>query len=195
MARASFSPELVLAAQRGEAGMRDELVDQALPVVLEWCARLGGPSVDAEDASHDVCIVVITKLDGLTDPNRFASWLFGTTRRVLAAHRRKAWVRKWLPGVEANPVDEAPDAAKNVAQSELARGVRAALEELPVAQREALVLFDIEERSESEVAAILSIPIGTARSRLRAGRERFRALTARLDLLDNVIHLDRKERP
>jgi RNA polymerase sigma-70 factor (ECF subfamily) len=194
MARASFSPELVLSAQRGEAGARDDLVDQALPVVLEWCARLGGPTVDAEDACHDVCIVLITKIDGLTDPNRFASWLFGSTRRVLAAHRRKAWVRKWVPGVEADPVDEAPDAARTAVRSDLARRVQSALEQLPEVQREVLVLFDVEERSESEVAAILSIPIGTARSRLRAARERFRSVSARMDLLDNVVAFDRQER-
>jgi len=56
--------------------------------------RLGGPRIDAEDAAHDVFLVVFRRLPDLDDPQAFRSWLFGITRRVVAAHRRRAWVRR-----------------------------------------------------------------------------------------------------
>ena len=48
------------------------------------------------------------------------------------------------------------------------------LDSLPRAQREVLVLCELEEHSGREVAELLSIPLGTVKSRLRAARRAFR---------------------
>ena len=167
------------AARDGDADAQDALVARALPALLAWCARLGGPRVDPEDAAHDVMIVVLARLHTLEHPERFPSWVLGITRRVLAQHRRRAWLRRWIPGV----ADEAPDWTNHpgvrAELSELSRRVHAVLSELPEAQREVLVLCDLEERSDSEVADLLQIPLGTARSRLRLARARFLSVAAR----------------
>jgi len=42
------------------------------------------------------------------------------------------------------------------------------------------VLFELEERSAREIAALLAIPVGTAKSRLRRARDEFALRTARL---------------
>ncbi len=167
---------LVLSAARGEPGARDQLVDIWLPVVLGWCARLGGPKVDSEDAAHDVLIVMLDRLDSLREPDSFSSWLFGITRRVLAKHRRQAWVKRWVPGFVPEPVDPAASPFHQTRLSETSRRVQQALEQLPPAQREVLVLCDLEERTDLEVAELLGIPLGTVKSRLRLARGKFRII-------------------
>ena len=52
----STSPQLIADirdAQDGDARAEARVVDVALPLVLGWCASLGGPTVDFEDAAHD----------------------------------------------------------------------------------------------------------------------------------------------
>ncbi len=167
---------LVRAAARGEPGARDKLVDAWLPVVLGWCARLGGPKVDPEDATHDVLIVMLDRLESLREPSSFSSWLFGITRRVLAKHRRQAWVKRWVPGFMPEAVDTDPSPYHQTRLSETSRRVQQALELLPPAQREVLVLCDLEERTDLEVSELLGIPLGTVKSRLRLARRKFRII-------------------
>ena len=54
--------------------------------------------------------------------------------------------------------------------------LQAALEQLPVEQREIMLLVGLEDMSYAEVAATLSIPVGSVMSRLSRGRERLRLL-------------------
>jgi RNA polymerase sigma-70 factor (ECF subfamily) len=152
---------------------RDRIFDQWLPVVLRWCAHLGGPGVDPEDAAHDVFLVVLRRLDALYDEEHLAAWLFGITRRVLAQHRRRAWVRRWVPGFTADPPDPSAGPARLVAVSETGRAVQSVLDSLPLAERQVLVLCLLEDRSDREVSEMLGIPHGTVKSRMRRARARF----------------------
>lgn len=64
--------------------------------------------------------------------------------------------------------------------------LRAALEELPVAYREVLILRELEGCSYKEIAAIADIPLGTVMSRLTRGRERLQQVLALR--LDREVH-------
>lgn len=161
-------PALVHAAIRGEAHAWDALIAIWLPVVLGWCTRLGGPKVDPEDAAHDVFIVAIEKIHKLRDPDRFPSWLVGVTRRVLASHRRKAWFKRWIPGLEVDA--PAPVEGSGSAHVEAALALQNGLEQLSAVHREVVVLVDLEERSLAEAAALLEVPLGTVKSRLTRAR-------------------------
>ena len=178
--------QLVRAAQQDLPGALDRLCDRWLPTVLGWTLRLGGPKIDAEDAAHDVFLVLLRRLPSLREPEAFGSWLFGITRRVVAAHRRRAWVRRWLPGVEPDGVDPTPDPLRRAEQSDVASQVWDAIESLPAHQREALVLCDLEERADSEVAEMLGIPKNTVKSRLRRARAALRAAVGDLAAVELV---------
>ena len=54
--------------------------------------------------------------------------------------------------------------------------VRAAVEKLPMGQRQVLTLVDLEEFSYAEVAGILDIPVGTVMSRLSRARTGLRGM-------------------
>jgi len=158
---------------RGVPGAQEQIARCFLPLALGWCARLGGPRVDAEDAAHDVLIVALTRMGDLRQRAAWRAWLYGITRRVLARHRRTAWVRRWVDDVRGDIRDTGAGPSERAALSERARHVQAILEGLPAKQREVLVLCDAEERTAPEVAAMLDIPEGTVRSRLRVARQRF----------------------
>ena len=178
---------IVRQAQQGAPGALDRVCDEWLPVVLGWTARLGGPRIDAEDAAHDVFLVVFRRLPELEKPESFASWLYGITRRVISAHRRRAWFRRWLPGAVPDVPEHRPDPARRAEQSDVANQVWDALDGLPANHREVLVLCDIEERADSEVAEMLGVPKGTIKSRLR------RARLALRDLVPGLMEVDSTE--
>lgn len=187
----AFPTDLVAQARRGDPAATERLVDLTLPVVLRWCVRLCGAGVNAEDAAHDTLIVVLDRLPSLQQPEAYAVWLYGCTRRVLARHRRKAWLRRWVPGAAVEErVDPALDPLDRSAQSETIRRVRAALAQVSVEHREVLVLCDLEERSNTEVAEMLGIPPNTVRSRLNRARAKLRELVAELPS-DNLVALER----
>lgn len=190
MARPESTPlSLLQAAQSGDAQARERLFAQWLPVVTRWCARMGGPSVDPEDAAADVLICVLTRLEKLRNPECFDAWLYGITRRTLAAHRRRAWVKRWVPGVFSDPDDPEARPDRHTEQSVLAGKVAKILEEMTANQREVLVLCDVEERTDEEVAGLLEIPVGTVKSRLRLARQSFRTLCTRSGLAGDPVPL------
>ncbi len=164
---------LIDATLDGHPGAREALARCFLPMVIGWCTRLGGPRVDPEDAAHDILLIALTRLDKLRARSAWRAWLYGITRRVLARHRRAAWVRRWVDDLRPDTRDESAGPAERAVLSERAGQVQRILEGLPARQREVLVLCDAEERSAPEVAAMLGIPEGTVRSRLRSARQRF----------------------
>lgn len=174
------SPKLT--ALPGGAFERDRLLDVWLPVVLRWCTHLGGAGVDPEDAAHDVFLVAMRRMDRLYDEAHLAAWLFGITRRVLAQHRRRAWVRRWVPGLTIDAPDPARGPQAVAAANETSVRVRAVLEQLPMAERQVLLLCLVEERSDREVAEMLGVPHGTVKSRMRRARARFLEIAGRAGL-------------
>ncbi len=170
------------AARTGDPQALAALVRVCLPAVLGWCTRLGGPGVGADDAAQDVMIVLMKRLSAVPDRDHLRPWLYGVTRRVLADHRKRAWLRRWLPGIFVDPPDRSPDPELRCELSERARRVQDAIDAMPPAEREVFVICDVEGSTDEEAAWLLGVPVGTAKSRLRRARARFAASAAALDV-------------
>jgi len=164
------------AVRRGDAHAIEALCEDWLPTVLQWCRRLAGPRVDADHAAQEVFLVVLRRVHTVQRPEQLPSWMFAVTRRVLAQHRRRAWVRRWIPGDVPDVSDPRRSPAAQTEQRELAGQVAAILEQLPDDLRAVLVLCDIEDRTDPEAAELLGLKVGTAKSRLRRARARFKEL-------------------
>lgn len=171
------------AAREGDPRDVDNLCRAWLPHVYRWCHRMGGPGFDAEDAAHEVLMITVRRLHTVQSREQFPSWLFGVTRRVLANYRRKAWWRRWMPQavVADRPSDDVGPEQTVVAKRASDR-IWKALATLPPKHRDVLVLCELEERSGSEAAALLDIPLGTVKSRLRAARQSLRGALDAQDL-------------
>lgn len=161
------------AALAGDEDALAELTEAWLPTVVQWCVRLGGPSIDAEEAATDVMMVFLRRHHTVIDRRRLAPWLFATCRRTVANYRRSAWWRRWLPGASYDTASlDRPDL--DLERAERADRVFDALESLKTRDREVLTLCYLEDRSLGEAAEILEIPEGTVKSRLSVARDRFR---------------------
>lgn len=143
--------------------------------------RLGLSSVDADDATQEVFLVVSRKLDAI-EPHKEKRFLFATALRVASTWRRGTRRRREDP---QGSFDE--QATLHVAdqEHELTLGwarvqLQAILDEMDLEQRAVFVLYELEQHTVPEIADTLSIPLGTVSSRLRAARERFAATVRRL---------------
>ena len=173
------SPELIQRALDGDQLAFEAVISDSVPAVLGWCKRLGGPRVDPEDASHDILLLVVRRLPSLRDPQAYPAWLFQVTRKTLANLRRKMWFSSLL---DREPADQRQNPEQLHAQAERIHRIQMLVDQLPLKQRQVVVLHDLEERSDTETAALLNIPKGTVKSRLRAGRLKLRQLALDAEL-------------
>ena len=148
----------------------EQLFTSWMPTVLQWCRRLGGPRVDHEQAAQEVFIVVLRKLETVRSERALPSWIYSVCRRVVSQHRREAFGRRW----DSESVAEPRATVVDMEGRDALRRVWALMEELPDDLREVLMLCDVEQRTDAEAAELIGIPVGTAKSRLRRARARFR---------------------
>ena len=142
--------------------------------LARWLVR-SGP--DAEDLVQESCLRALRAFDGFRGGDSRA-WLLTIVRNTCYS-----WFRKNRPAEVSEEFDEtvhtASEPRENAESALLARAesdrVRAALEALPVAFREVLVLREIEGLSYKEIADVTGVPMGTVMSSLSRARERLRA--------------------
>ena len=112
-------------------------------------------------------------------------WLYRIVRNValnyIAAVRNRP--HHILDGADAAPDIELPltdiiTPLGNLERDELSDHLQRALTELPLAQREALVLREAEGLSYEQIAEVMDIPVGTVRSRIHRARETLLAVVA-----------------
>lgn len=144
-----------------------------MDAVFRLSIAILGNEADARDAAQEAFVTAWRGLRSLRDAERFDAWLQRVTvnaaRQTIRAGRRRR-VRE-IPSSSVVALAERPaDPGRDDAAV-----VDAALAVLPVEQRAILVLHHLEERPLAEIAAILDVPVGTAKSRLFAAR---RALAA-----------------
>lgn len=167
----TWTPDDTKALRDGQLGAIDRLYRELAPVVLGWVIRLGGPSLDAEDVAQEVFVVALRRVSDFRGDAAVSTWMFAITRNVVANARRRAMFRRFL-GLEQAPEPVAPNTDVGDALDRLRqrRVVQTALEALPMAQREAVVLIDLEGRPAAEAAEMLGVPVGTVYSRVHTGR-------------------------
>ncbi|HET6689313.1 MAG TPA: sigma-70 family RNA polymerase sigma factor [Miltoncostaeaceae bacterium] len=114
------------------------------------------------------------------DRGRASSWLFAVARNAVLTELG----RRRVPVADvAELPDEADDAASPHEDAELAWRawrVHAALERLPEAERAVLELAYWSDLSQSEIASYLDVPLGTVKTRTRAGLARMAGLLEEL---------------
>jgi RNA polymerase sigma-70 factor, ECF subfamily len=139
-------------------------------------AVLGDPD-DADDAAQDGFLAALVKLAQYDSRRPFGPWLMRIVANAATDRRRRRNVRRVEP-LEPSLVGGGPRPDAAAITSELGDRLRAALAELPERRRKAVVLFDVEGYSHAEIAGILGIPEGTARSEVFHARRRLRTLLA-----------------
>ena len=141
---------------------------------------------DALDVSQEVFLTLFRKIAGFRGESSLKSWLFRVTYNK-SLNKRRWWRRRGQAQTEsltllhmeriAGNSSERPDS--RCMEQEVDTLVRSAMQRLPVVQRAAVLLRDLEGCSYEDIARITGASLGTVKSRIA------RARTAmRLDLAD-----------
>jgi RNA polymerase sigma-70 factor (ECF subfamily) len=174
-------------AANGNTAAFQILYERYRSPIFRFAYRLLGSVEAAEDVAHD-CFLGLIKEPGRFDPSRASlrTYLYAAARNQ-AAKRYQSFGRE----TALEELVEEPQSADRqgpmaqVLDGELASAVERAIASLPPLQREALVLFEYENLSLAEIAAVVGADSGTVKSRLFRARERLRV---RLDRYFRIGH-------
>lgn len=172
--------KLLQQASRGDEAAFMLLYERHRAPVFRFAYRMLGSRAQAEDITHD-CFLSLVKQPNRFDPARAAlrTYLFAAARNLaFKQFRQQAGELAFEDMNEAPLVDRSETPLRRLLDEELSGEVRKAVAGLPPLQREAIILFEYEELTLAEIAAIVEADVGTVKSRLHRGRERLRRTLA-----------------
>ena len=145
--------------------------------------RIVNDPSDAADTTQDVFLKVFRGMKHFHGESSLKTWIYRIALHE-AANRRRWWFRHKaqetpidavtageceIPG-EERLVDLGESPFEKFAHAEVRAAVDQALRQVPEPYRTALILRDLEEMSYEEIADVLSISLGTVKSRITRGR-------------------------
>ena len=163
-------------AGAGFSAAFNELYGRHRDAIFRFAYRLSGSAETAEDITHDCFLSLIRKPENF-QPGR------ATMRTYLLSAARNLWLKQLRDsgresamdeGVEDRIIATGKEPLRRVLDDELSVKVQEAVSSLPPLQREALVLFEYEELTLSEIASMTGTDVGAVKSRLHRARERLR---------------------
>ena len=171
-----------MALNRNKAG---EFEQMAMPLfaplynLAHWLTQDRG---EAEDLVQETYAKALKGFNSFQPGTNFRAWMYRILRNTFLTSRTGL-----KPAVSLDDEDQTqladPATSETPESILLARAdrdaIHRALQQLPVAYREVILLCDVEEMSYREIAEALMIPIGTVMSRLARARKAMRQLLQR----------------
>jgi RNA polymerase sigma-70 factor, ECF subfamily len=137
-----------------------------MDAVYRLTSAILGDEADARDAAQETFVAAWRELPRLRDSDKFEAWLqrvaVNASRMTLRARGRRR-VRE-IPSSQVDALANRAAPGRGVADD--AAVLDAALRRLTIDQRSILVLHHLEGQPLAAIAAVLEIPLGTAKSRL-----------------------------
>lgn len=170
-AEEQWSREAAQAATRREF---EERLAECGPLAYRVARGVLRNDADAEDVAQEALLRAYRKFDRLRDAQRFRGWLVRIAFRLAldrarSAKRRELRETEWArPARQPSPLT----AEELAASSEFQARFDGAMDALPEKLRLVLLLAAMQGHTLEEVAAMLSLPVGTVKSRLFAGRKK-----------------------
>jgi RNA polymerase sigma-70 factor (ECF subfamily) len=185
--------QLVRQAQAGSAEAFCALVDLHQRAARRVAATALGQSPDVDEAVQDACVTAWQRIDRLEDPAAFRPWLLRITWRKALDRRRSigTWLKRLVSGDRESasselelPIDRVADARATVDEQLLSRErdaiVAHMIRSLPPRLRDPFLLAATGEHRYEDIAAMLSIPVGTVKWRIAEARRMLREKLARV---------------
>lgn len=180
----STTAHLVTRLQRGEPEALGELYDEHAAALLSFARRLVGDHDQAKDLVHETFMTVpsaILRFQGASSLRTFLISIAVNHARhhVRAASRRRAATDRMAREPEPSNGGSPEQAAM---RERLSLALNSALDTLPIEQRVAFVLCEVEEKTSREVAAIVGAPEATVRTRLHHAKKKLREELSRREV-------------
>jgi RNA polymerase sigma-70 factor (ECF subfamily) len=157
--------------------------------VRRVCRAVTGEEHDADDAAQDAFLSALDRIETYDRSRPFGPWLMRIAANAGIDLLRRRNVRRSevldesLAAGTSSPVVDA-------GRSELRERIGQALAQLPERQRIAVTLFDLEGYAHAEIAQVLGVPEGTARSDVFHARRKLREL---LRMYDPALEREEEE--
>ena len=159
--------ELVSRVRAGDQNAMGTLYDRYSPLVYAVGLRVLADTAAAEDVLQEV-FMQLWRNPARFDASRgsLGAWLAVIARnRAIDALRK----RRYESDIEDIVVSVEPDLASEADRSRAAKNVRDVLNGMHPAQRQALEMAFFEGLTHTEIAAKIGEPLGTIKTRIRAG--------------------------
>lgn len=166
----------------------------------------------ARDAVQDAFLKAYTNLDRFEGRSSFYTWLYRLVMNLCLDARRRDRSSRIVATSESMDLEQmgAPDSrpademifreheegpAEALDRGHLRAALAKAIDELPHAARETLILREVEGLSYAEIAALLEIPKGTVMSRLHYARRRVQELLRQGGMVESTPAAPRRGGP
>ena len=173
---AELLDQLVLRLQRAEPSAVAEVYDAHHAAVRAFAKRLLGDAATAEDLVHEVFVSLPRASRNFRGDSALRTFLISIAvnharHHVRAAQRRRRAISAYG---ELTCAEVSTDPEREARRKQLAESLTRALDTLPIEQRVAFVLCEVEERTSREAAEIVGAPEATLRTRLFHAKKKLR---------------------
>ena len=179
---------LVERFKKGDEGAFDALVDKYSSRAYQIAYGVLGNREDAEEVAQDAFIRMHRGLHGFRGDSEFSTWMYSIVMNL--ARNKYRWNKSRMlslhDSIDSPPEDEEgkdrkidlPDPRdspeEEAVYAELDKALQSELGRLPEAQRQVLLMRNVNDMSYEDIAAALKCQIGTVKSRLARAREELR---------------------
>jgi len=149
------------------------LIEQQIPRLRRYARALTRNRERADDLVQDTLSRALVKEQFWQTGTNLGAWLFTIMHNQNVNNVRRAVRESGMVDMEISatlPATTDPTASRQMFELERA------LAQLPLEQRQVILLVGLEGMSYEDAAGILSVPVGTVRSRLSRGRDILRRL-------------------
>jgi RNA polymerase sigma-70 factor (ECF subfamily) len=164
---------LLKRALRGDEDAFSELFSRHQRAVFRYAVYMCGANA-ADDVVQDAFMNVLLKGKRYdASKGTVRSYLLGTARHLMLrrlSRSRSLSEEEFSEDLDVDAARERETPLDDFARQETIEVVRAAVQSLPAAHREVIVLCELEEMDYVEAAHLMQCPIGTVRSRLNRAR-------------------------
>ncbi len=141
--------------------------------IFNMAFQFSGSYEEAEDKTQDIFFKLYNSLNKYDFKRNFTAWLLTIAKNFLIdEYRRTKWEKKSRDNFDENflksETQEGPE--ESALKEENKRTVWQGINNLTSEIRMAIILRDIQGKQYEEIAEIMSLPVGTAKSRINRGR-------------------------
>jgi RNA polymerase sigma-70 factor, ECF subfamily len=172
------------------------------PKIVRYIERLAGP-LEAEDLAQEVFVRIDRSLEGFRGESRLSTWIYRIATNVVLD-----WLRSssYLKMTQKKPLEDLtaeeeesgsafsdenpPSPEQQAIRAEMIECIQGFVQDLPENYRTVLILSEMEELPNSEIAEILDLTLDAVKIRLHRARAR---LKKALDLHCSFYHDERNE--
>jgi RNA polymerase sigma-70 factor, ECF subfamily len=161
---------------RGNAETFEALAIPLLAPLYNFAHWLTRDRVEAEDLVQETYVKALKGFSSFRAGTNFRAWMYRILRNTFLTSRSGMKQTVSLDDEEAAEPAACDDPESLLFARANEEEIRRALDQLPVAHREIVLLCDVEEMSYKEISELVGIPMGTVMSRLSRARQAMRAL-------------------